>query len=249
MTRSVEPRTLPSRAHRPLTTTVFFDVDFTLIHPGPTFGGEGYQRFAARHKVEVSSARFATAVAAASVELDRAQDDIYRPEIFVSYARRVLEEMGGVGSGLLPCAEEIYDEWALCQHFALYDDVQPALERLHRAGFQIGLISNTHRCLTSFQSHFELDEFITAALSSSDHGYMKPHPSIFEAALKLVGATPEESVMVGDSLGHDIHGARQIGMRGVLLARSDAADVEAPVDVPVIRTLGELPHALEKMED
>ncbi len=228
------------------TTTVFFDVDFTLIYPGPTFDGEGYQRFAARHGVEVSSTRFATAVAAASEELDRAQDDIYRPEVFVRYARRVLEEMGGVGSGLLPCAQEIYDEWALCLHFALYDDVQPVFERLHRAGLQIGLISNTHRCLTSFQIHFELSQFIMVALSSSDHGYMKPHPSIFEAALKLVGSTPEESVMVGDSLGHDIHGARQVGMRGVLLVRSDAANVETPADVPVIRTLEELPGALEK---
>ena len=249
VSRTVEPRTLVSRSHRPpSTTTVFFDVDFTLIYPGPTFDGEGYQRFAARHRVDVSSTRFAAAVAAASVELDRAQDDIYRPDIFIRYARRVLEEMGGVGSGLLPCAEEIYDEWALCQHFALYDDVQPAFETLHRAGLRIGLISNTHRCLTSFQSHFELDRFITGALSSSDHGYMKPHHSIFEAALNLVGATPEESVMVGDSLEHDINGARQVGMRGVLLVRSDVTDVEVPVDVPVIRTLGELPDALEKIE-
>ncbi len=249
MSRPVELRTQVSGAHRPLsTTTVFFDVDFTLIYPGPTFDGDGYQRFAARHGVDVSSTRFAAAVVAASVELDRAQDDIYRPDIFIRYARRVLEEMGGVGSGLSPCAEEIYNEWALCQHFALYNDVQPALESLHRAGLRIGLISNTHRCLTAFQSHFELEGFIAGALSSSDHGYMKPHPSIFEAALNLVGATPEESVMVGDSLDHDINGARQVGMRGVLLVRSDVTDVEVPVDVPVIRTLGELPDALARME-
>ena len=161
----------------------------------------------------------------------------------VGYSRR----WGASVQAFCPVQKEIYDEWALCQHFALYDDVQPALERLHRAGLQIGLISNTHRCLTSFQIHFELSQFITVALSSSDHGYMKPHPSIFEAALKLVGATPEESVMVGDSLGHDIRGARQVGMRGVLLARSDAADVETPADVPVIRTLEELPGVLARM--
>ena len=135
-------------------------------------------------------------MASASVELDRAQDDIYRPDLFIRYARRVLEEMGGVGSSLDACAREIYDEWAACQHFALYDDVQPALQELHAAGLRIGLISNTHRCLASFQSHFELEQYVTAALSSSDHGYMKPHPSIFEAALKLVDADPSESVMV-----------------------------------------------------
>ena len=230
------------------TTTVFFDVDFTLIHPGPTFDGEGYQRFAARHRVEVSSAGsrrlWWPLPWSWTVPRTTSTGPTSSSAMRVGYSRR----WGASVQAFCPVQKKSMTSGALCQHFALYDDVQPALERLHQAGFQIGLISNTHRCLTSFQSHFELDEFITAALSSSDHGYMKPHPSIFEAALKLVGATPEESVMVGDSLDHDIHGARQIGMRGVLLARSDAADVEVPVDVPVIRTLGELPHALEQME-
>ena len=229
------------------TTAVFFDVDFTLIHPGPTFDGEGYRRFAARYGLGVDPARFAGAVAAASVELDRAQDDIYRPELFVQYAQRVLKEMGGAGSGLEPCAREIYDEWAGCQHFSLYDDVRPAMRALHGAGVRIGLISNTHRCLASFQNHFELESYISGAVSSSDHGFMKPHPSIFQAALELVGARPSESVMVGDSVAHDIKGAHQVGMRGVLIARSSTAD-HAPCDgVPVIRSLAELPSVLPGM--
>ena len=128
--RSLSPvltRTTP-RTHRsdPVSTVsitaVFFDVDFTLIYPGPTFDGEGYRRFGRRHGLEVDPSRFIQAVASASAELDQAQDDIYRPELFVRYARRVLEEMGGGGIGLDPCAREIYDEWAACQHFALYDD-------------------------------------------------------------------------------------------------------------------------------
>jgi putative hydrolase of the HAD superfamily len=226
------------------TTAVFFDVDFTLIYPGPTFDGEGYRQFAARHGVNVDPSSFTPAVASASVELDRAQDDIYRPELFIRYARRVLEQMGGDGPGLETCAREIYDEWAACQHFSLYDDVQPVLEQLHAAGLRIGLISNTHRCLASLQSHFELEPYITAALSSSDHGYMKPHPSIFEAALRLLDARPTESVMVGDSLNHDIRGARQVGMNGVLIERSATSDSETLAGVPVIRTLAELPEML-----
>ena len=81
------------------------------------------------------------------------------------------------------CAREIYAEWAACQHFELYDDVPAVLRELARRGIRIGLISNSHRCLASFQSHFELQDLITAAVSSSEHGYMKPHPSIFAAAL------------------------------------------------------------------
>ena len=115
--------------------------------------------------------------------------------------------------------------------------------RFMPAAFASGLISNTQRCLTSFQRHFALEGLFAATLSSSDHGYMKPHPSIFEAALRKAGVTPDESVMVGDSLAHDIAGARRIGMRGVLVARSRVPDA-LPDDVSVIRTLRELPPLL-----
>ena len=63
---------------------------------------------------------------------------------------------------------------------------------------------------------------IDVAVSSSQHGFMKPHPSIFEAALKLAGVSAADAVMVGDSLTQDIDGARRVGMRGVLVRRSDA---------------------------
>ena len=32
---------------------VLFDVDFTLIYPGPTFQGEGYERFCTQHGILV----------------------------------------------------------------------------------------------------------------------------------------------------------------------------------------------------
>ncbi len=76
---------------------------------------------------------------------------------------------------------------------------------------------------------------------------MKPHPSIFEAALKLAGAEASESVMVGDSLSQDIEGARRVGMRGVLVRRSESIEDSDGKhdDVPVIRSLRELPALLE----
>ena len=227
------------------TTAVFFDVDYTLIHPGPTFDGEGYRRFAARHGFAVDPDRFAAAVAAASGTLTPARDGVYRAALFITYARRVLEEMGGSGPGLGACALEIHEEWARCRHFALYDDVRPAVRALHAAGVRLGLISNTHRCLASFQRHFDLQPYISGAVSSSDHGYMKPHPSIFRKALQVVGAAASESVMVGDSIVHDVEGARRVGMRGVLLSRpAAAARGSVPKGVPVIRSLAELPRLL-----
>lgn len=227
---------------------VFFDVDFTLIHPGPTFGGKGYQTFCARYGIDVEPAAFALAVASAAAVLDSSEDDRYTDELFVRYTRHIIEQMGGQGDQLDACAREIYREWAVCQHFELYDDAPAVLHGLAAEGIRIGLISNSHRCLASFQSHFELQGLITAAVSSSNHGYMKPHPSIFEAALKLVGVLPGEAVMVGDTVPHDIEGALRAGMRAVLVHRGVVPHPReaalAAAGVPTVRSLTELPGIL-----
>lgn len=225
----------------PPVTSVFFDVDFTLIYPGPTFQGEGYERFCSNYGIVVERERFDEAVRAASSLLDDEQQ-IYDEEIFIRYTGRIIEGMGGGGPLVDACAREIYAEWAACHHFHLYEDVAPVLRALASRGLAIGLISNSHRSLESFQRHFELDGLIAGAVSSSEHGYMKPHPSIFRAAMTLLGAAAEQSIMVGDSLAHDIAGARGAGMRGVLVHRSDEAPPDT--DVPVIRTLAELPDLL-----
>lgn len=225
-----------------MTSAVFFDVDFTLIHPGPAFQGSGYRDFCARHGVSVDPAGFDAAVKAASAMLD-AGGGLYDPAIFIKYTRRIIEGMGGTGAAVDAAAAEIYEEWSACQHFELYDDVADVLRTIHREGIRIGLISNTQRCLASFQTHFALEGLFAVAVSSAAHGYMKPHPSIFESALRQVGASADQSVMVGDSVPHDIAGARRLGMRAVLLSRS-GYPAECPDDVPVISTLRQLPALL-----
>jgi putative hydrolase of the HAD superfamily len=226
---------------------VFFDVDFTLIYPGPKFQGEGYRQFCEKHGMAVDPSRFGAAVISASHILDQAQDAVYNDQVFIDYTAHIIRQMGGTGAAVAECAAEIYREWAACQHFLLYEDVPAGLKLLAARNFTVGLISNSHRCLESFQSHFELEGLIDVAVSSSQHGYMKPHPSIFEAALKLGGVEASESVMVGDSLSQDIQGARGVGMRAVLVRRSESISPAESTDVPVIRTLTELPSALQLM--
>jgi putative hydrolase of the HAD superfamily len=223
---------------------VFFDVDFTLIRPGPTFGAEGYRAFCARHGMEVDAGAFADAVAGAASILEDPPGPSYDAEVFVRYTREIIERMGGRGPGLDECAREIYREWAACQHFELYDEVPAVLRTLTASGIRTGLISNSHRCLASFQAHFELRGLIAAAVSSSEHGLMKPHAGIFREALRLVGVPAAASLMVGDSLRHDVEGALGAGMRAVLLYRGEDLEERrrelAPARVPVIASLSEL---------
>jgi putative hydrolase of the HAD superfamily len=221
-----------------MTRAVFFDVDFTLIHPGPAFQGQGYAEACARHGVRVDPARFDAAVAAASATL-QSEGSAYDPAIFIAYTCRIIEGMGGDGGGVVTAATDLYEAWSACHHFTLYEEVPEVLRDLRTGGYTIGLISNTQRSLAVFERHFELDGLFDVAISSSDHGYMKPHPSIFEEGLRRAGVAAAEAVMVGDSVPHDIQGALRLGMRGILVARSGLS-TGAPPEVPVIRSLREL---------
>jgi len=224
------------------TEAVFFDVDFTLIRPGPRFGGEGYAETCARHGVAVDPEVFDAAVAGAAALLDSAEQ-LYHQEYFVNYTARIIALMGGRGPGVEIAAREIYDDWAHHHHFEMYDDVPDALAALQAQGLKLGLISNSHRCLVSFQEHFEIEGMISATVSSADFGVMKPDPRIFAEALHRMQVPASRAVMVGDSLAHDVIGARLAGMRGVLLDRSRHASVDYS-GVEIIHTLRDLPGVL-----
>jgi HAD superfamily hydrolase (TIGR01662 family) len=225
-----------------LIRAVFFDVDFTLIFPGPTFQAEGYRRACAAHGIEVNPAKFDEATAASSFILDDVEEQIYSHDIFVHYTASIIEHMGGRGANVVVVAREIYDQWSVNHHFELYEDVAPVMAELRKRGLTIGLISNSHRSLDAFREHFSLADFVSVSVSGAEHGYMKPHRSIFERALERAQVTAAESMMVGDSFKHDIEGALNAGWRAVLLKRSGEVPYALPADLPVITTLADL-HA------
>jgi len=204
------------------TTAVFFDVDFTLIHPGPRFQATGYYETCVRHGLSVDASKFEAAVVGAAEVLD-STDQLFNPQVYIDYTARIIQLMGADVAASAAPALEIYDDWAVNHHFTLYDDVDATLRTLKARGLKIGLITNGHRSLTAFQSHFELDGLIDVTLASKEHGYMKPHASIFRAALELAQVPAAESVMVGDSYNHDVLGAESGGMRGVLIPRGGNA--------------------------
>jgi len=48
---------------------------------------------------------------------------------------------------------------------------------------------------------------------SDDFGQRKPHHAIFEAALRELGVSADETLFIGDSLGEDVSGARNAQLR------------------------------------
>jgi HAD superfamily hydrolase (TIGR01509 family) len=84
---------------------------------------------------------------------------------------------------------------------------------------KIAVVSNGIRDLTEFVSHHRLD--VDAIVDSRSHGRVKPHPTIFQAALDALDVPAAEAVMVGDSLEEDVEGARALGLRAILIDREE----------------------------
>ena len=207
---------MPGEA-RPSVDAVLFDVDFTLVKPGPLLGPDGYRAAGERHGLTLDAERYAEARAAAVEDLRHHPELEHDEEIWVRFTEDIVRGMGGDGPRIREVAEAITERWLHSENFELYEDALPVLDHLRRRGVAIGLVSNTSRDLDAFVGHFELA--VDAWISSRVHGKVKPSPTIFRAALELLGVEPQAAAMVGDSPLDDIEGARALGMRAYLIDR------------------------------
>ena len=196
---------------------VLFDVDFTLCRPGPELSPDRYARIAERHGVALDVASFDEAREAAVANLKRHPELLHDDTIWHRFTEEIFIGMGGPPEIAAGCATEIERGWEVSANFELYEDVLPVLDDLRAHELKLGLVSNGIRELTEFVAHHRLD--VDAIVDSRTHGYVKPHPTIFQAALDRLGVRAEAAAMVGDSLEEDIEGARALGMRGILVDR------------------------------
>jgi putative hydrolase of the HAD superfamily len=217
---------------------VLLDVDFTLFRPGPELGPEGYVRAGSRHGLTLDPERYEPSRLAAIDDLRYHPELEHDEEIWVQFTLDLVEGMGGSGEFARACARDIVDEWERHENFFLYDDALPALAALRTHGLRLGLVSNGQRDLEAFAEHHELD--VDVCVGSKHHGYVKPHRSIFEAALAALDVAPGQAAMVGDSKHDDIEGAQALGLRAILLDREGVH----PEWEGAIHSLAELPAAL-----
>jgi putative hydrolase of the HAD superfamily len=217
---------------------VLFDVDFTLFRPGPELGPEGYRRLGERHGLTLDPVRYSDARAAAIETLQGDRELVHDEEVWIAFTEQIVLGMGGDAPRARSCAVDMVREWERHENFALYEDALPVLDNLRTRGIKIGLVSNGQRDLDEFTSHHALE--VDAVVGSKAHGRVKPHASIFVAALRALDVTPDQAAMVGDSYEDDIEGARAIGIRAILLDR----DGLRPDALDRIDTLLALPAAL-----
>lgn len=114
-----------------------------------------------------------------------------------------------------------YRTWNIANHDAYvteFDGVTATLRELYAQGVKMAVVSTKKRDmvergldLLGITSYFE------TVIGLDDITNPKPHPEPLLLALKRLGRTPEESLMIGDNF-HDILGGQNAGVRTAAVA-------------------------------
>ena len=103
----------------------------------------------------------------------------------------------------------------------LHKDVKSVLQWLKENGLKVALVSNTGatpgKMLSVYLANLGILDYFDCLVFSDEHQIAKPNPELFSIALERLETMPEQAVHVGDQIYFDCDGAKQAGMKAVLL--------------------------------
>jgi putative hydrolase of the HAD superfamily len=193
---------------------VAFDAGGTLIEPSPSVGAV-YAEVAGRFGMTGLDA----------TRLDRQFERAWRARRNFDYSKQAWWELVqatfGALAGDLPkdYFSALYDRFAEADAWRVFDDVVPALETLASRDMFLLVISNWDPRLHPLLDRLKLRKYFEAIVISSEAGFAKPSPVIFEQALRHLGLPAGAVVHVGDSVEEDVEGARAAGLNAIWLDR------------------------------
>ena len=224
---------------------VFFDFDGTLADDGATIDQALKVAFAVicERWPDLSAAALESTYRQISDRAWGDYDRYLRPlgsaeAMLASLWQQTLERFGHNDAEVAHAAATTYWKKRLrsCQP---YPDVLPFLADLTQR-FHVSLLTNGAPSMqrakvkaAGLQTYFH-DIFVGGEF---DQG--KPAPFIFSAALSAADCRPEEAVYIGDSLLHDVVGARKSGLHSIWLNRKRRARHEV-LRASQVDTLGQL---------
>jgi len=130
-----------------------------------------------------------------------------------SFHTHLLEELGALDNGVrdaLVANTQDSDNWD-----QILPGTRDALERI-RQDYAIAVISNADGRIDLVLRRCGIIDCFQSITDSGIVGHEKPHPAIFEAALRAMKAEAAESLYVGDVYSVDYVGARNAGMDAIL---------------------------------
>ncbi len=149
------------------------------------------------------------------------------------------------------------DMYAVTQgHWHPEADALNTLATLSRSGYRLSIISNAadDENTQVLVDKLGVRKYLDFVMSSAYVGVRKPNPKIFLKVLGLMDASPDQAVMVGDSLSADIAGGQNLGIFSIWINRRSGYQFKHPevnhiIPNAVIDRLAELPLLLKELEE
>ena len=132
-------------------------------------------------------------------------------------------------------------------HWKLFPQTQSSLRKIRALGLRMAMLSNSSDAanVRRMLANHKLEKMFDPVVISAEIGIRKPDARAFEPILKTWGIPPAQIVMVGDQLGMDILGAKNLGLRTIWLCTEEKSPSNRPfigkvcADVEV-KTIGEV---------
>ena len=230
---------------------VTFDVGRTLLHPTPSVG-DVYAAVSHRNGLRLDPAdaerRFLEAwrqVQESHHGLVYGTDEPQARFFWRKVVREVCRHLTPTDAQVEALLGELYDRFSRADHWRI-DEAWPAvLAACRRRGLKVALLSNWDVRLRPLLADIGLLDVVDAVVISAEVALEKPNPAIFRLALERLGATPAETVHVGNTWQDDIVGARAAGLTAVWLADAPRPDFDDAIPHLRIPQLGALVPLLE----
>jgi len=230
---------------------VFLDIGDTVMRPNPSW--EAVYAIAFREfGVDVEIGELYAALRRAYHHGGWGMEGGFEPTEETSFQRTIAIDAAAIAElGLEPMPDAFYrrlaDLFMVTSHWHIFPDAYPALAALRERGLTIGAVSNWVWNLPELLHSLDLVRHFDFIAASARIGFEKPHPAIFEWAIRQAGVEPKAIVHVGDHLDADVGGAKGVGIEGILIDRFGRHD---PSDVPdgtrVITSLQELVEIVDE---
>ena len=150
------------------------------------------------------------------VSLERENGKAFWNEFYTDGFRRL-----GVTGDVSRAVTEICERFQRGEFEALHVDVIPALAALRARGKRLGILSNFSPNLENVLRQVGIHHYFSFFVVSALVGIEKPDPRIFDVMVRVANAPREEIAYVGDSVFHDVAGARRAGIAGILVDRQN----------------------------
>lgn len=207
---------------------VFWDFDGTLVHPNERFVDHlfyslrAFQKGGSREDVRIAlqSAypwlRYETPYAGKTAEWW----NTFFARLSPFYKRCAIDEAESKQ------INELFKERMITQHdYVLYEDAKSVLQACINRGYQNCLLSNNYPELDVAIKALSLDGYFSDCFISGKIGYEKPRRELFEYAKEKTGC--RSGVMVGDNPIADVLGAKNAGLKAVLVHRTCPSEADA----------------------